>query len=382
MDEQIAGLVAEMKSTFEAFKTAADKEQKERESAGEATAETKQEVSRISERMSALEVKLNRPGATSTEDEAGVVSAEHKAAFGTWARKGAVGPDQAKALVQNANGEILVTEEVEAGLQTELRRANEMRALVEVRTVGKNRLSTRRLTGIVTGWGKLETGDETDEDNLTAAADEIRVHNQVGLALIGVDELADADYNLEQFLSEEYGFEFAEDEEAAMINGSGVGEPTGMLDGATVDRVPAGQAGEVTADDVLDLIYAVPKQYRRNGQIAIPSSTELVLRKAKDGQGQYLWAPASAGTPATFAGFGIVNAEDIPAIHATNAADVAIFGDFRRGYKLVDRRGTTIQRLVEKYSTEGKVGFLATRRVGGGVTRANALRVLQVPAAA
>ena len=50
---------------------------------------------------------------------------------------------------------------------------------------------------------------------------------------------------------------------------------------------------------------------------------------------------------------------------------MAIFGDFKAGYRIIDRTGMTIQRLVELYAEEGVVGFLVTKRVSGAVMRAS-----------
>src|SRR3712207_7824766 len=62
------------------------------------------------------------------------------------------------------------------------------------------------------------------------------------------------------------------------------------------------------------------------------------LFRSKDDNGQYLWAPpASIGQAATLMGFPVVEAEDMPDI-GLNACAIA-FGDFKRGYLIVDRAG-------------------------------------------
>ena len=44
---------------------------------------------------------------------------------------------------------------------------------------------------------------------------------------------------------------------------------------------------------------------------------------------------------------------------------IAIFGNFQRGYKIIDRKGISIQRLSELYAEAGLVGFKCHARVGG-----------------
>ena len=75
---------------------------------------------------------------------------------------------------------------------------------------------------------------------------------------------------------------------------------------------------------------------------------------------------------ATLLGFPEVEAEDMPNL-ANNAISVA-FGDFRRGYLVVDRAGVRI--LRDPYSAKPHVLFYATKRVGGGVVDTRAVKLL------
>ena len=111
----------------------------------------------------------------------------------------------------------------------------------------------------------------------------------------------------------------------------------------------------------------------------VASSTELAMRKLKSSvEHLYLWQPSvQAGKPATFGGYPVVPQEDIPAIDSSDQCDIAIFGDVKAGYRIVDRQGMTIQRLFELWAIAGLVGILVSSRVTGGVIRADALRVLQ-----
>jgi len=169
-------------------------------------------------------------------------------------------------------------------------------------------------------------------------------------------------------------------EETAFAIGTGhtFTQPEGILNGTTVTRVTTAAADAIATNDVLRLIYGVPPQYRRNGVLFVPSTTELALRLLVDLDGQYLWQPSlQAGKPSAFAGYPVENQEDIPAIGASLACDIAFFGDLRSGYRILDRQGMTVQRLLELWATAGLVGILVSKRVGGGVIRADAIRVLR-----
>ncbi len=101
------------------------------------------------------------------------------------------------------------------------------------------------------------------------------------------------------------------------------------------------------------------------------------LRKFKDADGNYLWQPSlQAGVPATLLGYPVTEAEDMPDI---NVGSVSIaFGDFERGYLIVDRVGLRV--LRDPYSAKPYVLFYTTKRVGGGVQDFDAIKVLRFSA--
>jgi HK97 family phage major capsid protein len=99
------------------------------------------------------------------------------------------------------------------------------------------------------------------------------------------------------------------------------------------------------------------------------------LRKYKDTTNQYLWQPSlSAGQPETFMGYGITEAEDMPAV-AANAFPLA-FGDFREGYLILDRVGMRMTR--DEITQPGFVKFYIRRRVGGRLRNTQAIKLLRI----
>jgi HK97 family phage major capsid protein len=63
-----------------------------------------------------------------------------------------------------------------------------------------------------------------------------------------------------------------------------------------------------------------------------------------------------------------------PATAGTGDASI-LFTDLRSAYRIADRLGMRIQRLTERYAEVGKVGMLATTRVGGDLVRPAAVAV-------
>src|SRR6185312_7536750 len=127
-------------------------------------------------------------------------------------------------------------------------------------------------------------------------------------------------------------------------------------------------------DKLIDLVYSVKAGYRANGSFVFNRANQAVVRKMKDGEGNYLWQPAAkAGDASTLMGFPVAESEDMPAI-ATDSHAVA-FGDFRRGYLIVDRAGIRV--LRDPYSSKPYVLFYTTKRVGGGVQDFDAIKLLR-----
>jgi HK97 family phage major capsid protein len=203
--------------------------------------------------------------------------------------------------------------------------------------------------------------------------------------------LDDAVVDVEQWLADEVQGEFAAQETNAFVNGDGVSRPRGFLSytnvaeavrtGSEIGYLATGAAGAFAAanpaDTLLDLIYAPKQAFRANGRFVMNRKTLSMVRKFKDADGNYLWQPAlAAGAPSTLFGYPVTEAEDMPDIGA-NAYPIA-FGDFARGYLIVDRQGVRI--LRDPYSAKPYVLFYTTKRVGGGVQNFDAIKLLKFAA--
>ena len=346
----------------------------------------------LKKRVDEIETKMSRPpieipGEEKAEVKPGQV--EYKASFFNFMRSGELKLEAAaakyiqerKALVSDVSGRILIPVETEAEIYRELPRINIIRQLATVRTINREKIRRRSLTEVTMGWGKLELGAEAPETDLEPSEDFQWIEDLEGLAKVGKDELEDTDVSLEAIIVDSFGRAKADKEEIACIIGTGHAnmQPEGMLNGVTLTRIKTQSADAIEGDDFLNLIYGVPAQYRRNGKLLVPSTTELAMRKLKSATEElYLWQPnVQAGKPATFAGYPVLSQEDIPAIGSADECDVAIFGDIKAGYRIIDRKGMTIKRLLELFALAGLIGILVSSRVTGGVIRADALRVLQ-----
>jgi HK97 family phage major capsid protein len=327
-----------------------------------------------------MEALVRRPSAAGASD---TENSEKKAAFLKYLRcgKGELSREE-KSLVEDTTGQIIVPEDLEATIYRELPSITVIRKLATVRPTNSDRVRRRSIDSVSTGWGKLETGSTITESSLTPAEAWLYIEDLYGLTKVGEDELADTDVALEGIISGEFARKIAEAEDTGFIVGTGHtnSQPEGILSGGTVTRVNTGQNAKVTLDDFKKLIFAVPAQYRQNGNFVMNSNTILAVSILKDTTGRFLWEPnVQSGFPARLFGFPVYAQEDVYDItDAGTAKDIAIFGDIRSGYQIADRSGMTVQRLNELYAESGLVGFKVHARVGGAVVIPDAMRVLNV----
>ena len=332
-------------------------------------------------RIDALETRMKRPGqGDRTEDER---KAEAKKAFFAYLRKGfdSMAPEERKALVQGTEGNYIVPEDLEAEIYRELPSIANIRALCRTMQTNSDRIRKIAMTEVDVGWGVLERGASLTESTIVPSQSYDYVEDCVGLTKIGEDQLADTNVNLQAYIASSFAEAFAEAEEEAFIAGAGhdSNEPEGILTNASVTRVTCGAVGNPTLDDLIDAVYALPAKYHKNATFVMNTTTAKVIRKLKDEYDQYIWQPnAQAGQPAMLLGYPVVMQNDVPEIQTSGTeGDIVIFGDFRKGYRIIDRQGMELRRLNELYAESGLVGFRAIRRVGGSVVRTGAFRVLE-----
>ncbi|MBB2277020.1 phage major capsid protein [Escherichia coli] len=184
--------------------------------------------------------------------------------------------------------------------------------------------------------------------------------------------------------------EFAEQEEIAFTTGDGTKKPKGFLAYESTDEtdkvrafgklqhIVSGEATAVTADAIIKLIYTLRKAHRTGAKFMMNNNSLFAIRLLKDSEGNYLWRPGlELGQPSSLAGYGIAENEQMPDI-AADAKAIA-FGNFKRGYTIVDRIGTRI--LRDPYTNKPFVGFYTTKRTGGMLVDSQAIKLLKIAAA-
>lgn len=282
------------------------------------------------------------------------------------------------AIGTDAAGGYLVPDEFERTLIKKLESENVMRQLATVIQTGSGirEIPVEADYGTAQWLGENAAFTESDAQfsQVTLSAFKLGTIIKVSEEL-----LTDSAFNIDDYVTSAFARRFARAEEAAFVNGDGVGKPTGLIGSAMVGKIgPTGQVGSVTTDDIIDLYHALKRPYRRNATWLLADSTAKAIRKLKDSTGQFIWQPGlQAGQPDTLLSRPVAISDDVPAM-AANAKSIA-FGDLSY-YWIADRQGRTMQRLVELYAATGQVGFRMYQRVDGKLILSEAVVVFQHPA--
>ena len=402
MSEDIKSAVQEIGSTFEEFKKVND-ERLEKLEKGEATADLESKLSRIEDSISGMEDVKNSLEKQEAKTEAINTAVEkmetvlkrpvsgmdtkqideYTSAFGTYLRKGATGlnPDEVKALTvsNDSTGGYLAPPEYVRELLKTVTEISPIRSIARVRATGQRSIQVPKKTATFSAQWVGEVGTRSETDGYRVGLEEIPAHEQYALVDISEQDLEDTVFDMEAELQSEFAEQFAKAEGAAFVSGNAINKPEGFMSASGLTEVVSGSASAITADSLISLVHSIKSDYGRNGVFVFNRSTLAEIRKLKDTAGQYVFQAGmnlQGGATSTVLGYNYVEATDMPSV-AGNAFPIA-FGDFRRGYMIVDRVNLSVLKDNFTQATTGNVRYIARRRVGGQVVQAEALAKLKI----
>lgn len=388
---------------FEEFKATNDKRLDEIAKMKSADPLLEEKLKKISDDMDkhqksveALRLERARPvihDTSGTKRELTDEEIKHKSDFRQYVRKGDVGKTlEEKSLTAGTgpDGGYVVPVEADLAMDRLVSEVSPIRQIAQVRTISSAMYKKPfNVGGATSGWvGETSARPETNTPSLK----ELQYPAMELYAMPAATQslLDDAAVNIEEWLASEVQITFAEQEGAAFVAGDGVAKPKGftaydMVADASwawgkIGYFGTGANGAFAAapnggDALINTVYGLKAAYRQNARWVMNRLTQSGVRKLKDSDGAYLWQPGiQAGQPASLLSYAITEAEDM-ADYTTTGADAIYFGDFRRGYLIVDRIGTRV--LRDPYSSKPYVLFYTTKRVGGGIQNFEAIKALR-----
>jgi HK97 family phage major capsid protein len=325
---------------------------------------------------------------------AGVKAADGgRGSFGeTYLRKGELMVDEIKAasIAVGPKGGVAVPIVIDEVINRVLRAQSPLRSVAQVVEIGSaNYRKLITTTGVISGWvSETAARPETETPDFAEIAPpmgELYANPAATQAM-----LDDAVFDVEGWLGEEIGREFARAEGVAFVTGDGINKPRGFLAlpnstaddttraFGTLQTIASGAAGAFAAtnpqDRLIDLVHALAAPYRQGAVFVMNSSTLSRVRKMKDLDGAFLWQPAlAADQPATLLGYPVIEVAAMPDV-ATDSLSIA-FGNFQAGYIIAQRRDTVV--LRDPFTNKPFVNFYATKRVGGTVVDSRAIKLMR-----
>lgn len=266
----------------------------------------------------------------------------------------------------DADGGYLVPEEYDQRLIQVLEEENIVRNLATVITTAGNHKINIAGSSPAAAW--IDEGAELQFGNATFKQMLLDAHK----LHVAIELLYDSAFNLETYITEQFGKALANAEEDAFLNGDGYNKPTGIFHdtngGTYLDKVTA-----IKADDVINLVHALKRPYRKNAVFITNDKTIAQIRKFKDSNGAYIWQPSyQQGEPDTLLGYPIYTSAYAP-------ENAIAFGDFSY-YNIGDRGARSFKALTELFAGNGMIGYVAKERVDGKLIVKEAVQILSTQA--
>ena len=271
----------------------------------------------------------------------------------------------------DADGGYLVPEEYDARIIDILNEENIMRKLGHgLTTSGEHKINiaaTKPAAAWIEEGGALSFGTATFSQILLDA-------HKLHVAIKITEELLyDNAFNLDSYIITEFGKALANAEEDAFLNGDGTGKPLGLFAATGGGDVAATLTAAIKSDDLLDLVYALKRPYRKTASFILNDQILATVRKLKDNNGAYMWQPSyQAGEPDKILGYAVNTSAFAP-------EKAIAFGDYSY-YNIGDRGTRSISELRELFAGNGMIAYVAKERVDGKLVLPEAVKIMKLKA--
>ena len=237
-----------------------------------------------------------------------------------------------------------------------------------ITTSGQHKINiaaTKPAASWIEEGGALSFGDATFSQILLDA-------HKLHVAIKVTEELLyDNAFGLENYIIDQFGKALANAEEDAFLNGDGVGKPLGLFAENGGGTVAETLTAAIKSDDIINLVYALKRPYRKNASFIINDKNLAALRKLKDNNNAYIWQPSyQAGEPDRLLGYEVHTSAFAP-------ENAIAFGDYSY-YNIGDRGSRSFAELRELFAGNGMIGYVAKERVDGKLILPEAVQILKL----
>lgn len=328
--------------------------------------------------MEALENELNQPTSKPIMTKPSAGNAEPENFRATKAYKSALlmamrtNFKQISNILQEgtaADGGYLVPIEYDSRLIDVLNEENIVRKLAtSITTSGEHRIN---IAGSKPAASWIEEGEALTFGDAKFSQIMLDAHKLHVAVKVTEELLYDNAFNLENYIIDQFGKALANAEEDAFLNGATDGKPVGIF-AETGGGTLAATTTALKADDLIDLVYALKRPYRKNAAFILNDKLIAKIRKLKYSDGkEYIWQPSFVdGEPDRILGYPVYTSAYAP-------EDKIAFGDFSY-YNIGDRGTRSFAELRELFAGNGMIGFVAKERVDGKLVLPEAVQILKI----
>lgn len=393
--------VEELGQAFQSFKDAQEERMQSLEKKSGVDPLTEEKLQRIGkaldaagERLHKLDVLTKRP--TLSGEGAPTTELEHKQAFAAYIRRG--NEIALRALEQKSlngrtaeDGGYLLPTLLASEIYSSLQATSVMREIASVATIAHHQYELIIDDGSkeLVKWASEEVEGDTGDQKVSKLI--IPLHQMYERQRVAQSILEDSALNVEKWLLDRAALDMARAENKAFVIGDGHGKPKGFLAYPTAPKaewgkfmaIKTGRKGELSSqrpeDQLLDAIHAIPTEYLQGAVWVMSRSALSEIRKLKTAQGDFiLHNPRADDTTLRIFGYPVYVLDAMPALAKGTASKPIAFGNFKRGFQIVDRNDQ--QLLRDPYTVKPDTEFFISRRVGSAVKDFNAICIIEADA--
>lgn len=240
-----------------------------------------------------------------------------------------------------------------------------VRQLATVQGTSSTGVQVPKLVGLPSGVWTAEAGTKSEDVATTYSLMTVLAHEITALLISSQMQIEDAAFDLEAEIRDVATLQFGVAEGTAFVKGNGVGKPFGITSASIGSQTCADSTNHtLAAKDLMLALQKLKEPYQLNATFLIKSQALGRIRTEVGTTGQYVWGPLAEGKPPTILGrpyYGALDLDD----DGTASKIPAIVGDFKRGYRIIDRIAIEIIRDIYSLVRTGQVQFVIRKRVGG-----------------
>jgi HK97 family phage major capsid protein/HK97 family phage prohead protease len=224
------------------------------------------------------------------------------------------------------------------------------------------------------GWvAEMSERSETNTSKLIQKR--IQVHELYAQPKATSKLMEDSEINFNNWLIEQISDSFIKKENESFLHGDGDNKPKGILVNREVESISSEENNSISVQDILNLINSLDQRYLGNASFLMNRSTLSIIQNFKDNNERFIWQnQISTSMKETLFGIPVYCCSYMPKIE--NGKTPIILGDFKAGYKILDRKNVNITK--DPYTDKPFIKFYAVKRVGGDVLDSRALKTLKV----